>query len=686
MHNESAARKSEIFSKETEPITAPPAGWIPATQAATLLRCTDRTIRNRILAGGVTGRQCVAPSGQTAYYIDPAADPTLAAIYLPEQTNAAVAQAVARLSHAQRRRGAQRLLAVEAWRKYRDGLPKGANVMAVYSAWATEHYIRLGLKQPPGWKTMYRWCKAAELGGLAEVAPKNTGASFAEPSPEAWAFFQTLYLDGNKRYIRDCWRQTKSAAKTNHWKWISYRQCSRKVMRDIPEATRILYREGTKALDDKCTPYIERAYDMPSNAWWVVDHHQLDVACLGPDGKPIFPWLTYWQDVRSRKCMGFILSTGPCLDVVLASLRRAMLEYGIPKHGYFDNGKEFRSRAFSGGPARLHKYDMDEVRVRASLSHLPLEVHFAQPYNAKAKTNERTFRTLRMQFSQQWSTYRGNNTLNRPEGVDKILREYDSNGLVPTMAELESAFSDWLEHVYAERPHTGRGMNNRTPNECYRAELREVVRVQEAELSLLMMRTSDARVVGRNGISLWGRSYHSPDLFGYLKKKVYARFDPKEVGRVYIFDLSDRFICIAERKDLMAYGATHEDIKQSMHAKSRYRKMVQSYKDHSDLVHSGDVIGNIARQRQAAEAERNERTNPPDPDGGQPAKIIAFRTVLADAQEAINHRLAAAAGGPEPARRHVGFREFLGVKEPVIATMPQPRQPDADDVFDNLEM
>ncbi|MBN1943708.1 MAG: Mu transposase C-terminal domain-containing protein [Phycisphaerae bacterium] len=665
MPEENTVRKTDVFSERAEPITTPPVGWIPATQAATLLRCTARTIRNRIIAGGIVGRQCLAPSGQAAYYVDPAADPTLAAIYLPEQTNTAVAQAIARLSQSQRKRGARRLIAVEAWRQHRDALPPKQDVKTAYRKWALEHYIRLGLREPPSWPTMWRWCNAAKLGGLAEVAPKNTGSAASEPSPEAWAFFQTLYLDGNRRYVRDCWRQTKVAAQKNHWKWISYQQCLAKTQRDIPEATRILYREGNKALDDKCTPYIERAYDMPSNAWWVVDHHQLDVAAIGPQGKPIFPWLTYWQDVRSRKCVGMIVSTGPCLDVVLASLRRAMLKYGVPQHIYFDNGKEFRSRQFSGGPARRIKYDMDSVHVRASLSHLPVECHFANPYNAKAKTNERTFRTLRMQFSQQWATYRGNNVTNRPEGVDKIIRNYDSNGLVPAMGELESALVDWVETVYAERPHKGRGMNSRTPNECYRQELREVVRVQESELTLLMMRTTDPRTVGRNGISLWGRSYHSPELFGYLKKRVYARFDPNEVGRVYIFDMSDRFICIAERKDLMSYGATHEDIQQAMHAKARYRKMAQSYAEHSALVSQGDVVGNIARQRQAAEAERAERPErPTDPDGGQP-HILAFRSVLADAQEAISHRLAAAAGGPEPVRR-AGVREFLGLEEPEI--------------------
>jgi putative transposase len=670
-------------------LTAPPSGWIPAAEAATILKVAARTIRNRILGGDLAGGLCVAPSGQKAYYVDPAADETLAALYLPRETQPHQWRGLVGLSGAKRRRAALRLLTLEAWDKARAGLPAGANIQTEYRSWIAANYKQLGLADPPSWATLWRWSQASRRGGLVELAPQNWGRAAAEPSPSAWAFFQTLYLDENRRTIKDCWRQTRAASAERRWAWLSYAQCAAKVDRDIPAATQIRYREGRTALENKAVPYIERDYDsIESNAWWVVDHHQLDVAAIGPGGQPIFAWITLWQDVRSRKVMGKMMHAGPNLDVVLASLRRAMLHYGVPQHILFDNGKEFRSRAFSGGPARMHKYEVDSVRVRASLSHLPVSVHFAEPFNAKSKPNERLFLTMRKQFSQQWATYRGNDPKrNRPEALAKILKEYETDNIIPTMEVLAAALDFWVEDVYDKTPHRGRGMNGRTPLECYEQELKEIVRVQEGELALLMMRTTEPRVVGRNGVSLWGRNYHSPELFGFLGKKVYARFDPQETGRVYLFDLQDRFVAVAERKDLMAWGATHDDIKQAKRAKAHYRRMARAYAEQSDLVNKGDVLQNVSLQRQAAEAERAERNPSPDPpDGEKRPKVIAFRSVLAETHEALQTRLPAAAGGPEPSRRRRVLEDFRTAPSPEVRIPHAAAKPDAEGIWSEIEV
>lgn len=662
-----------------------PEGWISTKRAATILRCSDQTIRNRIACGKLAGAMCETPSGNR-FWVDPQSDEQLSILYAPEEQTLCQGKRLAGLSASQRKTAAGRLEAVLSWKEFRLSLPTAADVMAAYDTWVVNNYARLGLKKPPSWATMWRWVKAFDSDGLAQLAPRCGGPSPAEPCSQSWAFFQTLYLQQQKRSIQDCWNQTKAASHKAKWTWVSYAVCRNKVLRDIPLATRILYREGKKAHDDKCVPYIERDYEsLASNDWWITDHHQLDIAAIGPNGRPEFPWITTWQDARSRKIVGLLLHFCPNLDVVLASLRRALLTYGVPANFLFDNGKEFRANAFTGGRKRF-KYEMDEARVRSSLHHLPCEVHFAQPYNAKAKPNERMYRTLRMQFSQQWATYRGNCTDNRPEQLAKILKDYQTNGLVPKAADLEKALIEWVDNVYHKNAHRGRSMDGQTPDQIYRRELQKVTRVSENELILLMMRTSTPRVVGRNGIKMFGYSFNAPELFGFQGKKVYARYDIQQIGKLYIHDLKDRLICVALRQDLMGWNASHEDVRTRMKLKAQHRKAAASFRDTSDIL-TGDAIQNIALQRQQAQAVA-QHDGDDGGDGERMPRIQMFRSALADSAEAVQdlRRVVGIGGDNFPVPVQPAARSPKEKMDDFFTT-PQPQAANSgDDVFDTLDI
>ena len=56
---------------------------------------------------------------------------------------------------------------------------------------------------------------------------------------------------------------------------------------DIPDAILTLGRDGDKAFDDRCAPYIRRTYDnMDSNDYWIGDNHTIDV--IVGDGEKTF--------------------------------------------------------------------------------------------------------------------------------------------------------------------------------------------------------------------------------------------------------------------------------------------------------------------------------------------------------------------------------------------------------------
>ena len=100
-------------------------------------------------------------------------------------------------------------------------------------------------------------------------------------------------------------------------------------------------------------PFIRRKYDEAdfySNDIWVCDNHTFDVFVNdGEHKKPVRVYLTAFQDVRSRKFMGWYVTMNPCSDATLIALRRGIEKYGIPKQILSDNGREFLTLTSAAG-------------------------------------------------------------------------------------------------------------------------------------------------------------------------------------------------------------------------------------------------------------------------------------------------------------------------------------------------
>jgi len=78
------------------------------------------------------------------------------------------------------------------------------------------------------------------------------------------------------------------------------------------------------------TPYIPQRTDRydPGEAW-VGDHCQLDFWVRA--GKKMFrPWLTAWQDWKTRRIVGYTLAESPNSDTILSALRMFAQHNGCP--------------------------------------------------------------------------------------------------------------------------------------------------------------------------------------------------------------------------------------------------------------------------------------------------------------------------------------------------------------------
>jgi transposase InsO family protein len=526
----------------------------------------------------------------------------------------------------------QRLQAVEAWEAYRRA---GGDVEAFAAAWNPTHPDLQVTRS-----TLYRWVAEHRQGGIAALVPgtclrDQKGQTIPDELRE---YFDHLYLDQSRRTVRLCWSMTQEVARAKGLVMPSLQTFYRHA-EQLPQASVVLAREGKKAWEDKASPFIRRGYtEVCSNAIWVADHHQVDIAVRGPDGRPHFPWLTVFQDIRSRAWVGWHVSLNPNSDTIFMAFQRGVKRFGLPEKLSLDNGKDFRSQDFAGGRPRTVKVEqLDDVRTRSLTARLDIKVTFARPYNARSKPIERSFLTLKGWFSKMWASYRGGNVLEKPPRLKALLGR---PGDLPTLAQFDQVVEEWILEVFnhseVEAKDIPKGM---TRMQAWNEFLPETGKrtAREDDLILLCMRTSKPLKVGRNGITMWGREFYAEELWGIRGHKVYARHDTAEPGHLWVFDLEDRYICEAICRELVDYEATGEDIKAGEADKRRELALSKSYRDMLDARDiDPDPLHRHIERRRAANASL-----PPDDGRGQVIRLMEL-----EEPEAV----AAVGGGHRPSR------------------------------------
>lgn len=360
----------------------------------------------------------------------------------------------------------------------------------------------------------------------------------------------------------------------------------RKILEDIPAPVLKYYREGKKAFRDACAPYIERTYDgLHSNDIWVCDNHTFDVFVNdGEHKKPVRVYLTAFQDVRSRKMVGWYVTLNPCSDATLIALRRAIERYGIPLAILSDNGREFLTFDIGGRGFRTSRKDGEHV-APTILENLGIEFCTALPTNARAKIIERAFRDVKEDFSKLFEGYTGGTIAERPERLKKTGKLAENFTLLP---EFVKYVDTYIEGYFNTRSHSGTGMHGKTRNEVYAAELIEKRTATKEQLNLMMLRNTRMQKVQRNGVylSVDGTKVHFNSLelnWSHFGEKVYFRYNPDDLSEVRVYDGQDRFLCTAQQMEKLPYFATKEQIKEAMRDTRKLEQLVKRYKKDNDL-------------------------------------------------------------------------------------------------------
>lgn len=352
-------------------------------------------------------------------------------------------------------------------------------------------------------------------------------------------------LHPNRFRIAEAVRLTKRALEHRNIPSPSTEATLRRALLDFKKAHYdqwVFAREGEKALNDKCLPYLERGINLLDvGDVLVADGHVLNFQLLHPfTGKPCRMTMVAWYDWASCMMVGWEIMPTENVQCVASALRRAILTLGkMPKVAYLDNGKAFKSKVFTS-----KDIDFEAAGFYGMFARLGMETMFAWPYNAQSKPVERFFETFG-EIERLMPTYVGTSIENKPahilrnERLHKQIHEKKYGGWVPTIQEANRIIADWLTE-FSGRPH--RGLKGLCPGEIFTAG--KGPGVDEVALRHMMM-SIDVKSVHRNGIRFLGRNYYDEALYG-CRDRVIVRYDFEDVSKVLVYTADEKFLCEAK--------------------------------------------------------------------------------------------------------------------------------------------
>ncbi len=549
---------------------------------------TTRNVRYAITAGTLTARETRGRGGAGGKsFLIPVSslDPKLKKKYdrLKRQQDPEPVRQIPleELSEAERAEAADWLDLLKEWKEYRSAYSGS-------KAQADEAFVQVMQQRRPGLNYQQlsrkdRQYREMGAGGLVDRRGKHDNHCKKIPD-QVWNVFEEYYLDESKKTVALCMRLTETYFKKNRIEippMADRSTFSREILKRIPPAEIVLWREGEKAFKDKCGMYIVRDYsDLDSNDIWVCDNHTFDIFI--DDGEKVKPsrvYLTGFLDVRSRKMVGWYVTMTPNSQATLYALRRGIERYGIPKRILADNGREFLTHDIGG---RGHRKSADWGHEAPTiLQHLGIEFHTALVRNARSKIIERAFRDVKECFSRAFAGYTGGTPAERPERL-KRTGKYAEN--FTPIGDFVKYVDKYIEGIYNFTECVGAGMYGKSRNEVYAKCLIEKRTAAPDELNLMMMRNGKPCTVQRAGVRLsmydayiWFNSEEL--LFNHIGKKVYFRFNPDDLKEVRVYDEQDRFLCTAAQQGRLSYYASTEEVKEKMQQMRSYERLVKNWRE-----------------------------------------------------------------------------------------------------------
>jgi putative transposase len=422
--------------------------------------------------------------------------------------------------------------------------------------------------------TLYRWQKLVKgvdgADWLAALAPNYQGrTATAECSPEAWEFFKAQFLRAEQPTVAACYEWTQQAARENGWTIPSLRTFDRWSKDRIPRTVRVLKREGELALLNLYPSQQRTVRDLYAMYWINGDGYQHNVFVRMPDGTIARPKTWFWQDIYTRKIVGFRTDRTEHSDMIRLALGDVIERYGIPEHATIDNTRAAANKWLTAGIRTRYRFKVREEDPLGLMPQLGIRVHWTSVHKGRghgqAKPVERAFGVGGLgeyvdKHPKFAGAYTGPNVMAKPENYGERAVPWE------TFCEV---LADAIRHWNAKEGRrteicAGQFSFNAAFEESYGRNAYRIRKATAAQRRMWLL-AAEAVLVKRDGsvtLNVGGgpqgkNRYGCDALIDHVGRRVVVRFDPDDLHEsVHCYQLDGRYIGQAECQHAAGFGDT----------------------------------------------------------------------------------------------------------------------------------
>ncbi|WP_303845347.1 transposase domain-containing protein [Aeromonas sobria] len=477
------------------------------------------------------------------------------------------------------------------WKKANDkghakAMARAAAVKAVHALVATgctlmEAYQHIADEFEIALPTLRRYCAAVkgfdDSDWLAVLVPKqqqaaseSRAARLADVSEGAWEFFKADYLRRERPNAASCYERLKLAARDQAWVVPSINSLMRRMVLEIPHAQQVMLREGEHALMQLYPPQERTIEGLDAMEWINGDGYLHNVFVRWFNGDVIRPKTWFWQDIYSRKIVGWRTDISENTDSIRLSLMDVCSKYGIPREITIDNTRAAANKWMTGGVPNRYRFKVKPDDPLGMIPMLGIKLHWSSVLLGKghgqAKPIERAFGVGGLdeiidKHPALEGCYTGPNPMAKPDNYGD--RAVDAAEFLRVVAEGVAIYNGKV----GRQTEACRGVMS-FDQAFEQSYAQATIRKATSEQLTMMMLQSEATRVSDHGtikleaggaIASRSNRYYHTDLAEYAGQKVVARFDPQRLhDAVIVTTLNGLHICEAQCLDKVAFGDTQQ--------------------------------------------------------------------------------------------------------------------------------
>ncbi|EHT4237984.1 Mu transposase C-terminal domain-containing protein [Escherichia coli] len=431
----------------------------------------------------------------------------------------------------------------------------------------------------------------------------------SEFDEDAWQFLIADYLRPEKPAFRKCYERLELAAREHGWSIPSRATAFRRIQQ-LNEAMVVACREGEHALMHLIPAQQRTVEHLDAMQWINGDGYLHNVFVRWFNGDVIRPKTWFWQDVKTRKILGWRCDVSENIDSIRLSFMDVVTRYGIPEdfHITIDNTRGAANKWLTGGAPNRYRFKVKEDDPKGLFLLMGAKMHWTSVVAGKgwgqAKPVERAFGVGGLEeyvdkHPALAGAYTGPNPQAKPDNYGD--RAVDAELFLKPLAEGVAMFN----------ARTGRetemcGGKLSFDDVFEREYARTIVRKPTEEQKRMLLLPAEAVNVSRKGEfalkvggSLKGAKnvYYNMALMNAGVKKVVVRFDPQQLhSTVYCYTLDGRFICEAECLSPVAFNdaaAGREYRRRQKQLKSATKAAIKAQKQ-MDALEVAELLPQIA--------------------------------------------------------------------------------------------